>query len=106
MAAQPDRITVSADPGTFVHWSEPATKRMNDRSWPVLQETCYYPVDLLHKPGRIKITRWWYESRESADISVEPFPYETREVDAAPCLESGLPVLEGVVLLLFVGTIS
>lgn len=83
MAAQPDRISVSADPGTLVRWSAPATKRcgMNGRSWLALQETCYYPVDLMHKPGRIKITRWGYKSKESAYISVEPFPYGTREVD-------------------------
>jgi hypothetical protein len=83
MAAQADRITVSADPGTLVRWSAPATKRcgMNGRSWPALQETCYYPVDLLHKPGRIRITRRGYKSSESAYISVAPFPYGTREVD-------------------------
>ncbi len=83
MAAQPDRITISADPGTLVRWSEPATKRcaMNGRSWLALHETCYYPIDLLHKPGRIKITRWGYKGSESVYIAVEPFPYGTREVE-------------------------
>ena len=83
MAAQADKITVSADPGTLVRWSAPATKRcgMNGRSWLALQETCYYPVDLLHKPGLIKITRWGFKRSESAYISVEPFPYGTREVE-------------------------
>lgn len=63
-AAQADRITVSADPGTLVRWSAPATRRcsMDGRSWPALQETCYYPVDLLHKPGLVKIKRWGYKS--------------------------------------------
>ncbi|HSB30075.1 MAG TPA: M23 family metallopeptidase [Candidatus Sulfobium mesophilum] len=81
-AAQADRITVSADPGTLVRWSAPATRRcsMDSRSWPALQETCYYPVDLLHKPGLVKIKRWGYKSSESAYISVEPFSYGTREI--------------------------
>ncbi len=82
VAAQADRITVSADPGTLIRWSAPATRRcsMASRSWPALQETCYYPVDLLHKPGLIKIKRWGYKSSESAYISVEPFSYGTREI--------------------------
>lgn len=83
IAAQRDRVTVSADPGTLVRWSAPGTKRcgMNGRFWPALQETCYYPVDLMHKPGRIKITRRGNKSSESAYISVKPSPYGTREVD-------------------------
>ena len=73
LAAQ-KQPTVSAAPGTLVRWSAPGTKRcsMNKRSWPALQETCYYPVDLLQKPGLIKITRWGHGPGESARISVEP----------------------------------
>jgi hypothetical protein len=54
MAAQVHEATVSAAPGTLVRWSAPATKScgMNGRHWSALQETCYYPVDLLHKPGQ------------------------------------------------------
>ena len=83
IAAQRDKITVSADPGTLVRWSAPDTKRcgMSGHSWLALHETCYYPVDLLHKPGLIKVTRWGYKGSESAYISVEPFPYGTREVE-------------------------
>jgi hypothetical protein len=83
LAAQAHGTTVSAAPGTLVRWSAPGTKRcsMSGRSWPALQETCYYPVDLLQKPGLIKITRWGHGPGESAHISVEPYPYETQEID-------------------------
>ena len=83
LAAKGHGVTVSAAPGTLVRWSAPGTKRcgMNGRSWPALEETCYYPVDLLHKPGLIKITRWGHGPGESAHISVEPYPYETEEID-------------------------
>ncbi len=83
MAAQVREATVSAAPGTLVRWSEPGTKRcgMDGRYWPALQETCYYPVDLLHKPGLIKITRSGNGRSESAHISVEPYPYGTQEID-------------------------
>jgi murein DD-endopeptidase MepM/ murein hydrolase activator NlpD len=54
---------------------------MQGRSWPALQETCYYPVDLLQKPGLITITRWGHGSSESAHISVEAFPYGTQEIE-------------------------
>ena len=83
LAAQEHGATVSAAPGTLVRWSAPGTKRcrMNGRSWPALQETCYYPVDLLQKPGLIKITRWGHGPGESAHISVKPYLYETQEID-------------------------
>lgn len=75
--------TVSADPGTLVRWSIPGTERcgMDRRSWPALHETCYYPVDLLRKPGLIAITRWHSGASESARILVEPFNYATQEID-------------------------
>jgi murein DD-endopeptidase MepM/ murein hydrolase activator NlpD len=84
LAAKKDEPTVSAAPGTLVRWSAPGTKRcgMSERSWPPLEETCYYPIDLLQKPGTtIRITRWGKGKAESARISVEPYPYETQEVD-------------------------
>ena len=83
MAAQVHEATVSAAPGTLVRWSAPATKScgMSGRHWPALKETCYYPVDLLHKPGLIKITRSGNGRSESAGISVEPYPYGTQEID-------------------------
>jgi len=75
--------TVSAEPGTLVRWSAPGTKRcrMNDRSWPALEETCYYPIDLLQKPGIIRITRWGHGPGETARISVEPYAYDTQEIE-------------------------
>ena len=83
LAAKGHGVTVSAAPGTLIRWSAPGTKRcgMNGRSWPALEETCYYPVDLLHKPGLIKITRRGHGHSESARITVEPYPYETEEID-------------------------
>jgi hypothetical protein len=86
LAAQKQGVTVatvSAAPGTLVRWSAPGTKRcsMNKRSWPALQETCYYPIDLQQKPGFIKITRWGHGHSQSARISVEPASYETQEID-------------------------
>jgi hypothetical protein len=83
LAAQ-EHATVPAAPGTLVRWSAPGTQRcrMGARSWPALQETCYYPVDLLQKPGLVKITRWGrHGPGESAHISVEPFAYPTQEID-------------------------
>jgi murein DD-endopeptidase MepM/ murein hydrolase activator NlpD len=54
---------------------------MKQQSWPALHETCYFPVDLLQKPGRIKVTRSSHNSSESAQISVEPFKYATQEIE-------------------------
>ena len=75
--------TISAAQGTLVRWSVPGTERcgMHKRSWPALHETCYYPVDVLQKPGLVTITRSSRGHRESAQILVTPSQYETQEID-------------------------
>jgi murein DD-endopeptidase MepM/ murein hydrolase activator NlpD len=79
-AAEP---TVSAVPGTIVRWSAPGTKKcaMGKRTWPALHQTCYYPIDLLTKPGVVKVTRFGKGHSESAGVSVEAFEYPTQQVD-------------------------
>lgn len=83
LAAKEHGAAVSVEPGTIVRWSAPGTKRcrMKERSWPALEETCYYPIDLLQKPGIIKITRWGYGPGETARIMVEPYAYGTQEIE-------------------------
>ena len=75
---------LSVEPGTVVRWSAPGTTRcgMAGQTWPALEETCYYPIDLLHKPARVKITRKGHDRRaESTYISVQPFSYPTQEIE-------------------------
>jgi hypothetical protein len=82
--AEPQRARVSADPGAVVRWSVPGTKLclMGKRSWAPLQETCYYPIDLMTKPGTIKVSRRAASGRvETAEISVGPNNYGTEEID-------------------------
>jgi murein DD-endopeptidase MepM/ murein hydrolase activator NlpD len=75
--------TVSAPPGTIVRWSAPGTTKCatGKRSWPALHETCYFPIDLLTKPGVVKVTRFGKGRSESAGISVEQFEYPTQQVE-------------------------
>ncbi len=51
--------TIEATQGTIVRWSVPGTERcaMGGRSWTALQETCYSPVDMLHAPGLVRVSR-------------------------------------------------
>ncbi|MEX1246119.1 MAG: M23 family metallopeptidase [Thermoanaerobaculia bacterium] len=81
--AAPDRPTISTTPGTIVRWSVPGTKRcgMAGRSWAPLGETCYYPIDLLQKPGVIEIVRRGADTRESARVTVVEHTYPTEELD-------------------------
>ncbi len=74
---------VEAVPGSVVRWSVPGTKRcaMGARAWAALQETCYYPIDLLHKPGMIKVSRKGVGPAKFAKISVGVASYGAREVD-------------------------
>jgi hypothetical protein len=70
-------------PGGLVRWSAPATKRcgMSGRSWPALQETCYYPIDLLQKPGVVRISRSGVGPAKFAQIAVLASSYPTRDIE-------------------------
>jgi murein DD-endopeptidase MepM/ murein hydrolase activator NlpD len=74
--------TIEAAQGTIVRWSVPGTKEcgMGQRSWAALQETCYYPVDLLHAPGRVRVSRKGVGPASFAHISVVASSYGTQEV--------------------------
>jgi len=82
LAAQGHEATIPAAPGTLVRWVATGTKRcsMKGRSWAALEETCYYPIDILQKPGIITIARWGTGQKEFARMSVEPNDYGTEEI--------------------------
>ena len=82
-AASPDPPMVSTTPGSVVRWSVPGTKRcgMAGRAWTPLEETCYYPIDLLQKPAVIEIVRPGAGSRETARVKVVEHTYPTEELD-------------------------
>jgi len=74
---------VSAALGTLVRWAAPGAKRcsMKGRSWAALRGTCYYPIDLMQRPGLITIALWGSGKKEFARISVEPNDYGTEEIE-------------------------
>ena len=80
--AQEGEATISAAPGTLVRWVAPGATRcsMKARIWAALEGTCYYPIDLLEKPGPIRIAIWGSGPKEFARISVEPNDYGTEEI--------------------------
>jgi len=80
--AQGHEATISANPGTLVRWVAPGAKRcsMRARSWAALEGTCYYPIDLLDKPGPIAIAISGSGPKQFARISVEPNDYGTEEI--------------------------
>jgi hypothetical protein len=74
---------LEAVPGSVVRWSVPGTKScgMGGRTWAALQETCYYPIDLLQKPGRVKVSRHGAGPAQFAQIEVGPASYGSQEID-------------------------
>lgn len=74
--------TIEALPGTIVRWSVPGTKRctMGTRSWTALQETCYYPIDLLQQPGIVRVSRHGAGPAAYARISVRPGAYGSEDI--------------------------
>src|ERR1039458_9954240 len=81
-AAPGHEATIAAAPGTLVRWTAPGATRcsMRARSWAALEGTCYYPIDLLDKPGTIAIAIWGTGPKEFARITVEGNDYGTEEV--------------------------
>jgi murein DD-endopeptidase MepM/ murein hydrolase activator NlpD len=81
-AARQPEPTISAAPGTLVRWRVAGAARctMKGRSWAALEGTCYYPIDLLERPGRFTIAISGSGPREYARISVEAFDYGTEEI--------------------------
>lgn len=75
--------TIEAAQGTVVRWSVPGTKRcaMGGRSWAALQETCYYPIDMLHAPGRIRVSRQGVGPASFAHITVVASSYGTQNIE-------------------------
>lgn len=80
-AAKPPE-PVAAGTGTIVRWSVPGTTRcsMEKRTWLALQETCYYPIDLLHKPGVVLVSRRGARGTQTARIRVEAHDYGSEDV--------------------------
>jgi peptidase M23-like protein len=80
-AEAPERVV--ADTGTLVSWAAPGTQRcgMDGKNWAALDGVCYFPIDLLHKTGRVSIARWTDTGRELAYIEVVEAPYETLEIE-------------------------
>jgi murein DD-endopeptidase MepM/ murein hydrolase activator NlpD len=54
---------------------------MSGRSWEALQETCYYPIDLLQKPAVLEVVRIGASGRERARIRVEAYTYGSENLD-------------------------
>ncbi len=82
LAADSPGARITAPPGTLVRWTAPGTTScgMLGRTWVALQETCYFPIDLLQKPAVIAIARVVSGRRELASIVVGPFAYGTEEI--------------------------
>ncbi|MGD0632565.1 MAG: M23 family metallopeptidase [Terracidiphilus sp.] len=84
--AQGHEATISAAPGTLVRWAAPGATRcsMRGRTWAALEGICYYPIDLLDKPGPIAISLWGTgpnpEPKKLARILVEANDYGTEEI--------------------------
>jgi murein DD-endopeptidase MepM/ murein hydrolase activator NlpD len=83
--ARPDVpvATIEALQGTVVRWSVPGTKRcsMGGRSWAALQETCYYPIDVLRTPGLIRVSRQGVGPARFAHISVGASSHGTQNIE-------------------------
>jgi murein DD-endopeptidase MepM/ murein hydrolase activator NlpD len=70
-------------PGGVVRWSVSGATRcgMRAHTWLALKGVCYYPVDLLDKPGSIPISVSSARGRKLGRVIVEARDYGTEEVN-------------------------
>jgi murein DD-endopeptidase MepM/ murein hydrolase activator NlpD len=82
-ASAAESATVSVVPGAVVRWSVPGTKQcgMQGRSWPAINDTCYYPIDLEQKPGVVKVSRRGPAAPEVASVSIDAGSYGKETID-------------------------
>ena len=81
-AAAKKAPSVQVVPGGLVRWAADGVTRcaMAGRSWKAQDGACYYPVDVLHKPGAVLVTRSDGRRTSSARIVVSEFPYGSEDV--------------------------
>jgi len=75
------RIEVA--PGTLVRWAGEGDARrcaMAGRSWKALEGACYYPIDVLHEPGSVSVTRSNGRRTAAARIVVTESTYGSEDV--------------------------
>jgi murein DD-endopeptidase MepM/ murein hydrolase activator NlpD len=74
--------SVEVVPGGLVRWAGDGVRRcaMAGRSWKALEGACYYPIDVLHKPGAAVVTRSDGRRTSSARIVVSESPYGSEDV--------------------------
>ncbi len=76
--------SVTAAQGTLARWSGDDVNScgMDGRVWKPVDGTCWFPVDLERRPGRVEIARWRDGSgMETAWLIVEAKEYELQKID-------------------------
>jgi len=77
--------TVQVPPGGVVRWSGEGTTAcaMEGDRWEARGGTCWYPIDLLHASGPVRVSRWRSGREESAHVVVTDYPYEVQHIEIA-----------------------
>ncbi len=94
--AQLSGEVLSVPPGGVVRWPSPGTTlcRMAGLVFEAVESTCYYPIDVLHKPGMISLTRQNADGqKETARVRIEPRNYGKEEIEL-PDIPQAHPSLE------------
>ncbi len=75
-----DRTTV--DPGSIVRWHGSGTQTcaLGDEQWTAVDDTCWYPIDLLTAEGPLTLRRTRAGSIERTTVVVRPYPYPVQRL--------------------------
>jgi murein DD-endopeptidase MepM/ murein hydrolase activator NlpD len=72
-------------PGGVVRWGGEGTERcgMEGERWEPIASACWYPVDLLRRPGGLTVERWAGGRWSAATVEVGRYPYAEQRLTIA-----------------------
>lgn len=78
--------TPEVRPGQLVAWSSPGTERcfVAGASFEPIDDTCWFPVDLLTPAGSLEVARRRDGQRETAHVRVGAYPYPEQRLTVDP----------------------
>jgi murein DD-endopeptidase MepM/ murein hydrolase activator NlpD len=79
-AAPVDPVQVA--PGSLVRWGGEGVEScgLQGRTWPAIDQTCWYPIDLLLPPGNLELARWQHDELQRVTVRIGAYPYEIQHI--------------------------
>jgi hypothetical protein len=77
---------LAVDPGTLVRWPGHGSHScfIGEDEWPAIDDTCWYPIDILTADGPLVLGRIRDGATEHTTVHVAPYPYPEQRLTVDP----------------------